>query len=159
MAQVTTADIRTRIKDILENNADVSANVPYIFDVAPMTLQRAYIPAIVITEGNGTYNHSNLGERYVNLNPLNITIALYIQEWSTDNKNSINAQGIDAVTTAIEDTFTLYNPLIYGGKPLKGIKKAVLTSVTGVAPRPYPNGGMPFVHKQWTLQVTYTRKI
>jgi hypothetical protein len=158
MAQVTTADIRTRIKDILENNADVSANVPYIFDVAPMALQRGNVPAIVIIEGNGTYQTGNLGERFVNPT-LSITIALYMQEWTANSTVNINANGVDAVTTAIEDTFQLQNLLHYNDNGLKGIRSAKLTSVTGVAPRPYPSGGMPFVHKQWTLQVTYSRKV
>jgi hypothetical protein len=158
MAQVTTADIRTRIKDMIEADAITSSILKSVFDIAPMALQRGATPALVITDGNGTYDNGNLGERYIKPN-IGFTLALYMQEWTANSTVNINANGIDAITTAIENLFRKNARLNYNGQDLKGVRQSQLTNVTGIAPRPYPSGGTPYVHKQWTLQVIYSRTV
>lgn len=160
MTQVTTADIRTRIKDMILGDTTIGAipNV-HVFDKAPMTLQRAYLPAIIITDGNGTYDHNSMGNRFVKPT-MNYTIALYMQEWVANPDINIDADGIDAITTALEDLTVENHRMEYQGAPLKGVSSAQLTNVTLIAPRTYPVGtqGQLYVHKQWTYQVIYNRK-
>lgn len=162
MAQVTTSDIRTRIKNMLSADTTISAFTPSItiFDIAPMSLQRANLPAIIITDGSGTYDNNSLGERYIKPTA-NYNITLYIQEWTAQTELNIDSSRIDAIHTAIENTFTTYAPLIYNGTNLKGIRNAMLTAFTGIQPRNYPQvqNAPVFVSRNWNLQVIYTRKI
>jgi len=162
MAQVTTSDIRTRIKNMLLADTTISGFTPSItaFDIAPMALQRANLPAIIITDGNGTYDNNSLGERYIKPTAT-YNITLYMQEWTGQAEINIDSSRIDALHTAIENTFTTYAPMIYNGTNLKGVRNAMLTAFTAIQPRNYPQvqNAPVFVSKSWTLQVTYTRYI
>lgn len=161
MAQVTTTDIRTRLKNMILADSTISTFTPTIsvFDKAPMALTRSYLPAILITDGSGTYDTRSLGQRYLKVT-LTFTIALYMQEWSANPDRNITETGIDLITTAIEDLTTLNFPMIYNGSSLKGVSSAHLSNVTSISARPYPinTEGALYVHKQWTYQVTYERK-
>ena len=156
MAQVTTADIRTRIKNMIESDSVIAAisNI-HVKDVAPMALARGILPAVIITDGNGTYDHTSMGNRYVK-SSANYTISLYAQEWNADPQAFINAGVVDSFTTALEDLMTKNHPMIYNGESLKGVRDAKLTSFTQVAPRSYPvnTQGQTYVHKSWQYQVT-----
>jgi hypothetical protein len=162
MAQVSSTDIRTRIKNVLESSDVISGFTPSItvFDVVPMALTRADLPCIIITDGAGTYNNTAMGNRYLN-GTTTYAIALYAQEWTANNEVNIQATLIDAIHTAIEDVFTLNNPLIYSGENLKGVRDAKLTSFTAIQPRAYPQvqNAPVYVYRGWNLNVTYTRKV
>lgn len=161
MAQVTSADIRTRIKNMLLANTTISGFSPTfkVFDVAPMALQRANLPCIIIIDGNGTYDNTSLGERYIKPTA-SYDIVLFMQEWTAQTTLNIDPARIDAIHTAIEDTFTFYAPMIYNGSDL-GVRYSRLTSFTRIQPRPYPQvqNAPVFVSRSWTLQVTYTRYV
>lgn len=158
MAQVTTADIRTRIKAIIDGNTVISGFDPsvHVFGVAPMALNRALLPAIVIKELPTTYDNGSMGERYVKPSGI-YAIELYMQEWTANPDINIQANLIDSFTTEIENEFALQQAL----NDLKGVRDSKLLTNTGIIPRQYPqtqNGGW-YVAKIFNLSVTYTRTI
>lgn len=161
MAQVTNTDIRARIKNMLANDSAITAVVDSgsVFDRSIEGMPRALLPVIMVTDGSATYNNNSMGNRYVNPTQ-NFTITVLFSEVSSDADLNISSDITDAITIAIENLFVLYDPLIYNGSALKGVRGAQLTSSTAITPRAYPTGSSrAFVQKQWTLQVTYTRAL
>ena len=158
MAQITTADIRTRIKAIIDGNTVISGFTPnvHVFEVAPMALNRGLLPAIIIKDLPATYDQGSMGNRYIK--PTGIyAIELYMQEWVAEPNINIQEGLIDSFTTEIENEFAVQ--LVLDG--LKGVRDSKLLTNTGIIPRQYPqtqNGGW-YVAKIFTLSVTYTRTI
>lgn len=155
MAQVTSADIRTRIKDMLTDNVSFFSSGGKVFDIAPMILNRANLPSLVITEANTTYDNSQLGARYINPT-VTYNLKLYMQEWGA-NENNIDATQIDTMQTEIENLFQQRHHLA----DLKGVRDSRLLSASGIQPLLYPENqnAIKYVAKQWQLRVTYTRTV
>jgi len=86
----------TPFKTTTTNHGDV-------YSVAPMNLQRAQLPAIVITDAVSNYQSSPpRGSRMVIINSL-FNISLYNSEWQANTDNNINLSDIDDTIYELED--------------------------------------------------------
>lgn len=146
---------------MLSNDSTISGIVDStsVFDKAILSVPRAVLPVIIVTDGSTSYDNSGMGSRYVKPTQ-NFTITVLFQEITQNTEINITSDITDALTVAIENLFVLYSPLIYNNDALKGVRESQLTSSTAIEPRAYPTGSTRFfVQKQWTLQVTYTRTL
>ncbi len=166
MADATLKDIRQRIQLLVQTHItdfkSVATNPGTVYDTAPMKLERAFLPAIVITDGATTYSGDSRGRNEFKA-VTTFFISLYQGEWQPNQDNNINNTSLDATINELENLFLIRRGLENASnqscvedtflQPSSPIEIKSYVPITGALP-----SSELYVHKRMTINVRYSRK-
>jgi len=166
MADATLKDIRQRIQLLVQTYItdfkSTATNPGTVYDTAPMKLERAFLPAIVITDSITTYSGESRGRNEVKI-ITTFFISLYQGEWQANQDNNIDNSGLDATINELENLFIIRRGLENASNQ-SCVEDTFLQPSSPIEIKPYVpiSGAVPsselYVHKRMTINVRYSRK-
>lgn len=166
MAEPTLLEIRQRLQLIIQTYItpfqSVATNPGTVYDTAPMNLERAFLPAIVITDGTTNYTGETRGRNTFKAT-VAFNISLYQGEWQANQNNNIDLTTLDATFNELENMFLIRRGLQNENNE-SCVEDVFMQTSTPIEIKGYVpvTGALPsntqYVHKRMILNVRYSRK-